>query len=184
MRVIAGEFKGRSLLAPKGQSTRPTADRVREAMFSMLGAYFDGGTCLDLFAGSGALGIEAISRGVRLAVFVDRASAGTVQDNLRSLGAQTRARVLSLPHHAALSRLRREGAQFDLVFLDPPYRLGLLPQTLAALVEMKLLCAGAAVVTEMDARTPVPEQPALDLKKMAVYGAVKVAIYTFDPQTE
>ncbi|MHB1629510.1 MAG: 16S rRNA (guanine(966)-N(2))-methyltransferase RsmD [Bacilli bacterium] len=182
MRVIAGEFKGRFLLAPQGRSTRPTGDRVREAIFSMLGAYFDGGRCLDLFAGSGALGIEAISRGVELAVFVDRSSAGTVRENLRSLGAQTRARVLPVSHHAALSRLSQEGARFDLVFLDPPYGLGLLLQTMSILVERELLCAGAFVVAEMDARTPVPEQPSLKLLREAVYGTVKVAIYRFGPR--
>ena len=184
MRVIAGEFKGRSLLAPRGLSTRPTAERVREAIFSMLGAYFDGGVCLDLFAGSGALGIEAISRGVDSAVFVDQSTAGVIRNNLHSLGAQTRARVLPKFHHAALSRLAKEGVQFDLVFLDPPYRLGLLPQTLAILVEKDLLCAEGTVVAEMDAKTPLPEQPALNLQRVAVYGSVKVAIYRFAARSD
>ena len=86
MRVIAGTHGGRRLFAPPGKSARPTGDRVKEALFSVIGPFFEGGVCLDLFAGSGALGIEALSRGVERAVFVDRASGPTVMQNLAALG--------------------------------------------------------------------------------------------------
>jgi 16S rRNA (guanine966-N2)-methyltransferase len=155
LRVIAGEWRGRPLKAPPGASTRPTSDRVREALFSILGARIPGARVLDLFAGSGALGIEALSRGAAQALFVDDAAAAVkaIRANLEALGAQAevrRADALSF-----LAAARRDGAQYDLVFLDPPYRLAerLAPALSEALPAV--LAPGAVAVAESDRRAPL-----------------------------
>jgi len=155
MRVVAGIYGGRRLTAPPGSATRPTSDRVREALFSILGASVDDARVLDLFAGSGALGIEALSRGAASAVFVDRAPKAIVaiQANLTALGIE--ADVRRMEARSALRTALARGEAYDLVFLDPPYRraAGLgreLSEALAA-----VLAAGARVVSESDRRDPL-----------------------------
>jgi 16S rRNA (guanine(966)-N(2))-methyltransferase RsmD len=136
MRIISGEARGRRLRAPRGAATRPTADRVREALFNILGSA--AGLCvLDLFAGTGALALEALSRGAAHAVLVDyaEAAARVIQANLAPLGYQDRARVLRLDVARALRLLERQGARFDLVFVDPPYRDSADPLRVADLLE-------------------------------------------------
>jgi 16S rRNA (guanine966-N2)-methyltransferase len=155
VRVIAGRHGGRRLAAPAGAATRPTSDRVREALFSILGAEVAGARVLDLFAGSGALGIEALSRGAARAEFVDAAPAAlrAIRANLEQLG-------IDAPVHRAdalrfLRTASGDGAQYDLVFLDPPYRLAeRLAQGLADSLPA-VLAPGAVVVTESDRRAPL-----------------------------
>lgn len=125
MRIIAGEFRGRSIVAPQGSGTRPTTDRVRESMMSMVYSArggFEGAAVLDAFAGSGALGLESLSRGASRAVFCDRDAGAqkAVRANLRACGVGDRCRVLGGDMLAPLAALGRLGP-FDLVFLDPPY---------------------------------------------------------------
>ena len=121
MRVIAGTHGGRELIAPKGRATRPTSDRVREALFSILGDVSDL-RVLDLFAGSGALAIEALSRGAAEATLVDSAAGAVaaIRRNLESLGLH--AEVVRQPALRFLQGASRDARQYDLVFLDPPYR--------------------------------------------------------------
>lgn len=152
MRVVAGVYGGRRLAAPPGDATRPTSDRVREALFGVLGPSIAGARVLDLYAGSGALGIEALSRGAARAVFVDRAPAAikAIRANLAAL--EIDAEVLLMPARAALRAAARRGDAYDLVLLDPPYRhdaeLGReLSEALAA-----VLAPGARVVSESDRR--------------------------------
>src|SRR5689334_6211481 len=159
MRVIAGEWRGRPLKAPPGAATRPTSDRVREALFSILAARVPDARVLDLFAGSGALGIEALSRGADSATFVDEAPAAirAIEANLRALDATATVRrsdVLGF-----LTSARRGAAQYDLIFLDPPYRDAerLAPALSEALPAV--LAPGAVAVAESDRRAPL----ALDL---------------------
>ena len=154
MRVIAGTLKGRRLQAPKGDATRPTSDRVREALFSILGDVVQDAAVLDLFAGTGALGIEALSRGAASAQFVDSATPAieVLQRNLQGLDG---AEVVRRDARAALETARAAGRQYDLVFVDPPYkaapRLGAeLGESIAA-----VLAADGLVVTESDRRTPI-----------------------------
>jgi 16S rRNA (guanine966-N2)-methyltransferase len=172
MRVIAGELGGRRLMTARGGATRPTAARVREALFSMLGE-LDGAVVLDLFAGSGALGIEALSRGAARATFVERAppALDALRANLSGLELTQRARVLA---GDALAALRGED-KYDLVFLDPPYA------TAAALAEALsrelpgALRAGARVVSESDRRSPL--ELTLPLLRERRYGDTMIRIH-------
>ncbi|HET9073851.1 MAG TPA: 16S rRNA (guanine(966)-N(2))-methyltransferase RsmD [Solirubrobacteraceae bacterium] len=174
MRVIAGIYGGRRLQAPRGREVRPTADRVKEALFSMLGP-LDGLAVLDLFAGSGALGIEALSRGAASAVFVDGSEAATtvIAANLRALGAQ--GEIVRRPVRAYLDAARSQQALYDLVFLDPPYRLAtdLGPELSSTLPPV--LARGARVVAECDRRLPLQLPLALDTERC--YGDTLIRIH-------
>ena len=122
MRIIAGEMRSRTILAPKGTDTRPTLDRTRESLFNIIAAWCPDARVLDLYAGSGALALEAISRGAQSAVLCDssREAARVIKANIEALRVQDRARLLPMMDSQALALLGREGARFDLVFLDPP----------------------------------------------------------------
>lgn len=172
MRIVAGRYKGRRLQAPPGRDTRPTADRVREALFQRLGA-LDGLRVLDLFAGSGALAIEALSRGAAHAVLVDddpRAVAA-IRRNLEPLRAGA-----EVHRRDALAFLRAyDGPAFDLVLLDPPYSSG--ARLAAGLADLlpPVLSQDARIVTESDKRNPLPL--GLPLIDERTYGDVRVAIH-------
>jgi 16S rRNA (guanine966-N2)-methyltransferase len=155
VRVIAGRWGGRRLQAPPGRSTRPTSDRVREALFSMLGARVDGARVLDLFAGSGALGLEALSRGAAEATFVDSAPAAlrAVRANLEALDGE--AEIVRSDARRFVVSASAAARQYDLVFLDPPYRLaGRLGRELSEALP-PVLAPDALVVSESDRRTPL-----------------------------
>ena len=156
MRVVAGRFGGRILVAPRGRSTRPTSDRVREALFSILGPdAVEGARVLDLFAGSGALAIEALSRGASHAVLVDSSGAAVaaIRRNLSTVGAE--AEVRRQDALAYLSTASRDARQYDLVFLDPPYRhASALGRELSTALG-PVLAPEARVVAETDRRAPL-----------------------------
>ena len=174
MRVIAGTYGGRSLRAPAGRAVRPTSDRVKEALFSMLGPLEDA-RVLDLFSGSGALAIEALSRGAASAVCVDSAAASiaAIRANLEAVGAG--ARVLRRPALAFLAAAAAQHDLYDLVFLDPPYKLAseLGPRLSVALAPV--LAPGARVVAECDRRTPLDLELALLTERR--YGDTLIRIH-------
>jgi 16S rRNA (guanine966-N2)-methyltransferase len=179
MRVVAGRLGGRRLHAPAGEATRPTSDRVREALFSALGP-LDGERVLDLFAGSGALAIEALSRGAGHAVLVERdaRALAVIRRNLGELGlGGEEADVRRRDALRALRDAREANESYDLVFIDPPYRLaaGLGPELAAALAPV--LSPGARVVGESDRRAPL-ELPALTLTFERRYGDTLLRIHT------
>ncbi len=151
MRVVAGEFKGRPLMAVPGRATRPTSDRVREALFSVLGERVEGAWVLDLFAGTGALAIEALSRGARGAVLVEQAAgaAAVIRANLGALGLEGVATVRRTRAETYLRGPALRDGPFDLVFLDPPYALGVgvVAGVLGRLAD-RVLRDGAVVVVE------------------------------------
>lgn len=160
MRVIAGTHGGRELTAPKGRGTRPTSDRVREALFSILGDV-GGLRVLDLFAGSGALGIEALSRGAAEATLVDSAGAAvtSIRRNLEAL--RLDAQVVRQPADRFLQAASRDARQYDLVFLDPPYRhASTLGRELTSALT-PILALDARVVAESDRRDPLGLELAL-----------------------
>jgi 16S rRNA (guanine966-N2)-methyltransferase len=175
MRVIAGTYGGRILKAPPGDGTRPTSDRVRESLFSILGEKTHESRVLDLFAGSGALGLEALSRGAIDVTFVDdnRGAITAIKGNLAALKADADVRhtdALKFLHAASAG-----GAQYDLVFLDPPYRLAerLAPPLSEALPAV--LAPGAVAVAESDRRAPLALD--LPLKDERRYGDTLIRIY-------
>ncbi|WP_437656875.1 16S rRNA (guanine(966)-N(2))-methyltransferase RsmD [Sorangium sp. So ce1182] len=180
MRVIAGRLGGRRLAAPRGEGTRPTADRVREALFSSLGDVTGALVC-DLYAGTGALGIEALSRGARRAVFVEsgRPALATIRENLAALGLDEAARVVPLPVERALELLRDEGP-FDLALLDPPYAA--LAKAAAAAARLAgplgLLSPAGRLVLEHARRDPSPEIAGLTCAAVRTYGDTAVSFYT------
>jgi len=175
MRIVAGSFGGRRLAAPPGDATRPTADRVREALFSVLGPRVAGAEVLDLFAGSGALGLEALSRGAAAATFVDRdpTAIRVVRANLAALG--LRAEVRRADARAFLRTAAAAAREYDVAFLDPPYRLaeGLGPPLSGALPP--ILAPDAVVVAESDRRAPLAlDLPLLDERR---YGDTLIRIH-------
>jgi len=183
MRVIAGHLGGRRLKAPKGRLTRPTSERVREALFAMLGELPGEGSVLDLFAGTGALGIEALSRGAGRAVFVERDAqvVRVLKDNLRSLGLETQAaEVRCADALAALRGARGRQETYDLVFIDPPYRQASSsigdrwgPELSAMLPSV--LARGARIVVESDRRAPL--QLDIEVERQRRYGDSSITIH-------
>jgi 16S rRNA (guanine(966)-N(2))-methyltransferase RsmD len=152
-RVIAGAAKGCPLVVPSGTGTRPTADRIKESVFNILAPRLPGARVLDLFCGTGAFGIEALSRGAAHAVFVDsgRTAAEAVERNLRKTGLADRALFLGRDALTAVRSLlpaSRAGGPFDLVFLDPPYAKGLVLPVWLALAEGSMLAPGCLSVIE------------------------------------
>jgi 16S rRNA (guanine(966)-N(2))-methyltransferase RsmD len=161
MRIVAGKARGRPLLGPKGQGPlRPTADRVRETLFNVLGQWFDGQDVLDLFAGTGALALEALSRGARKAVLVDsdKVAIELCRKNAEALGFLDQVEIWKLPFDRGLERLGREGRVFQLVFADPPYAARVTADILDRLVAANVLDAEATVCVEHDRREAPPEK--------------------------
>ena len=172
MRIIAGAWRGRPLKAPEGKDTRPTADRVREALFSMLTSRlgsFEGLTVLDGFAGTGALGLEALSRGAAHCHFVepDIAAAKILSQNIKSLNAKSA--VLS----CRMEALPRATAPVDLVLLDPPYEQDLAAPALARLAEQGWLSAATLISLETS-RKEVPDLPGFQTLKMRDHGKARL----------
>jgi 16S rRNA (guanine(966)-N(2))-methyltransferase RsmD len=165
MRVIAGEAKGRALRTARGSAMRPTAARLRETLFNLVGAEVAGCRFLDLCAGSGSVGIEALSRGAKAAVFVDnhRTAASLVAANLKALGMERRAVVIRRDAVAALGDFARRGEVFDEVFLDPPYDSGLLGRCLPSPLWRAIIRARGRIFVEHRCGA---EWPSLDFLKV------------------
>jgi 16S rRNA (guanine(966)-N(2))-methyltransferase RsmD len=177
LRIVGGEARGRTLRAVPGSSTRPTADRVRQSLFDLLGQRMDGLAVLDLYAGTGALALEALSRGAASAVLVenDARACGVIFANVAALKYEGKARVLRGELPAALAQLR--GQRFDLIFSDPPYAERASQATLDALSTNDLLAPGARLVLEMDRRELTPVTAGLALRDERRYGDTRVVIF-------
>jgi 16S rRNA (guanine966-N2)-methyltransferase len=190
MRVIAGEARGRNLLAPKNMRVRPTADRVKEALFSMLISRLgdlDGMRVLDIFAGTGNLGIEALSRGAGYAVFVDshRESVEIIRKNLEITRYSHQAKLMAQDAVAALKSLARSETPFHLIFLDPPYDLGHTQRVLEELSESALVDAGTTVVAEFSAKEKIPTTfGRLQERERRVYGDTALSFLTISDRGE
>jgi 16S rRNA (guanine(966)-N(2))-methyltransferase RsmD len=182
MRIIAGTAKGRRLRSLRGRALRPTADRVRESLFAILRERLEGARFLDLYAGAGTVGLEALSRGAAEAVFVEshRPAARLIGENATACGLADRARVLALPVERALGRLSRGGEQFDLVFLDPPYGAGEAGAALAALARRpRLLASGGLVICQRSRREETPgEIGPFSRKRTERFGETIVDFYS------
>lgn len=180
MRIIAGDMKGRKLRPVRGKMIRPTSDRLRESVFNILGDRVVDAVVLDLFAGTGALGIEALSRGARCAVFVDRfrEALSAVADNLRHCEMEARSRVIRWNIMRGLSCIRDHQPRFTLVFMDPPYQRNLVQPALAHLVESRSLSPESRIIVEHSVGEPSPEFPGpLVLADQRRYGKSLVSFY-------
>lgn len=177
MRVITGTARGRRLGELKGSATRPTTDKVKEAMFSAIQFQVQGARVLDLFAGTGQLGIEALSRGAQSAVFVDsrREAVQLVRDNLALTRLEANAQVVC---GDALGYLAGTAQRFDLIFLDPPYAAELLTQALARIMQDDLVSPGGFIVAESahDKLLPAPLPPYC-VQREYHYGSIKVTLF-------
>ncbi|MBR5620809.1 MAG: 16S rRNA (guanine(966)-N(2))-methyltransferase RsmD [Clostridia bacterium] len=163
VRIIAGSARGRKLETLEGLETRPTLDRVKEALFGSLQFRIPYAEVLDLFSGSGNLGLEALSRGAKRAVLNDRnpACAEIIRKNAATLGFSELARTMNLDYAAAIDRLADEGATFDLAFLDPPYREGLSADAIGRLFEKRLIKPGGIVILEHAAELAPKDAPGI-----------------------
>lgn len=176
MRVITGSARGVNLKAPAGLSTRPTADRVKQAMFNII-QYEIGGEVLDLFAGSGQLGIEALSRGASYAVFVDARNDAVeiIRENLHRTKLAERAEIVRGDFDAYLRRCRR---RFRLIFLDPPYAEKSLENAINRLAEIDILAEGGIIITERPVDKPLPgDFPGLTRSQDYRYGKTVVTLF-------
>ena len=179
MRIIAGRFGSRRIEAPKGMDTRPTLDQTRESMFNVLQGETEGARVLDLFAGSGALGLEALSRGAVWAVFCDtgREAVKVLRANIAALGVGNETRVLAEDCFAALDRLASEEERFDLIFLDPPYTRDAGP-VMKKILSDNLLSDSGLIILERDARTALSIPEGLLVRRSKVYGRTALDFIT------
>ncbi|MBE6183676.1 16S rRNA (guanine(966)-N(2))-methyltransferase RsmD [Heyndrickxia ginsengihumi] len=180
MRVISGKQKGKILNAVPGMGTRPTTDKVKEAIFNMIGPYFSKGIGLDLFAGSGGLGIEALSRGMEKIIFIDRdfQAVQTIKTNLQKCGLESKSEVFRNNAERALKAVVKRNMVFDVVFLDPPYKKQKLVEILSFLAEQHLLSENGYVVCEHAVEIELPEEvSSLTIYKQAKYGITGITIY-------
>ncbi|WP_125572765.1 16S rRNA (guanine(966)-N(2))-methyltransferase RsmD [Levilactobacillus huananensis] len=180
MRIVAGEFGGRRLKAVPGMATRPTTDKVKEALFNIIGPYFDGGRSLDLFAGSGGLSIEGVSRGIEEAVLIDRqyAAIQTIRDNVAVTKAPEKFDIIKRDANRALKELATRGDQFNLVYFDPPYAQQKIVEQMATLRDLNLLKPHARIVCETDQKAKLPDDvPGYVFIERRDYGITELTIY-------
>ena len=180
MRVIAVIYKKRQLKVPKSSLTRPTTDKNKENLFNMIGPYFDSGVVLDLFAGSGGLGIEALSRGCDYLYSVDHQYEAfkTVKENIASLNIKN-AKVLKMDYKKALKYFQDEQVVFDYVFLDPPYGKGFVDGIIKTLIESHLLSHHACLVVEELKEVSFEDRDDLELIKRKEYGITALNVFRF-----
>jgi 16S rRNA (guanine966-N2)-methyltransferase len=185
LRVIAGSAKGRRLATLRTLALRPTPDRVREALFNILGVQINGAAILDLFAGTGAIGLEALSRGARLAIFAEahEPACRLIEKNLRLCGLQAQGSVWCRDVLDVLPTLKVRGQRFDIIFLDPPYRTTLVEEALQQLGDGRLLAAHGQVITEHFFKRMLPERYGrLRRVRVTRFGDVGLSFYRVEDQ--
>lgn len=171
MRIITGTAKGCRLKAPKGMNTRPTADRVKESLFAILGATVCDNSILDVFAGTGALGLEALSRGAAQAVFVDKVTAALIRDNATHTKLTDKAQIIGGDVRKILPQLQKRGLSFGIIFADPPYGSGLADELLGFVDTGTLLAPDGVFIIEHSAVLPLPQPQNLALIRRESYGS-------------
>ena len=180
MRVISGKARGVSLMTPKGEHTRPTADRVKEALFSIIQFDLPGAKVLDLFGGTGQLGIEAISRGAKSAVFVDARddACRLIKENLKRTKMEAEGTVVRSDYLQYLNRCKE---QFDIIILDPPYAEVFLENALKIITEIDILQSGGIIIAERPLGKDLPwDFPGFNRSKDYKYGQILLTLYRKD----
>ena len=177
MRIIAGELKGRRLMTPSDNRVRPTTDKVKEAVFSMVAGYLPGSVVVDLFAGTGNLGLEAISRGAARAYFVDkdRTSISMVRENVKHCKVEDRSVILWSDFKSVFKKINDK---VDVIFLDPPYSAGYMEECFSIIAESEILEEDGRIVAEHSSAETLPEEMSgMVLIKSKRYGKISVSIY-------
>lgn len=179
MRIIAGAFRGRRLHAPKDNRIRPTIDRVRESIFNIIAGKVPGAKVLDLFAGTGAMGLEALSRGARFCFFVDKGPEAVrlIRENVKLCAVQDLSHIIQAPVAKAIGRLNSENEMFDLIFMDPPYGKGYLEEALAMVGAVAM--NEALVVTERHVKDAPPLVPEIwQNERERRFGDTFISVYS------
>ena len=187
MRITGGEMGGRRLRAPKGSAIRPTSDKSRESLFNILGGLVIGRDFLDLFAGTGAMGIEAVSRGARSAVFVEAAGPALdlIRRNIDLCGVADRTRIVRGFLPGCLASLARSGLEVGVAFLDPPYGFERYAETVTGLVERGIVRAGAWIVVEHFSKVQLEiNRPGLVQTDVRRYGDTRLSFYRVTESTQ
>jgi len=185
VRIIAGEFRSRKLKAPPLRIARPTKDRVREAVFSAIAGWTEKSRVLDLFSGSGAYGLEALSRGAAFCTFVDNdlECTGIIRENVEGLGLEQRSGIKRMDAAEYLDSLKDGHEKFDIVFLDPPYGEGTSKNILIMIERYDILGDSGLLIAEHDSKERVPERVGgLSLYKQKSYGITSVSIFVRSPE--
>ncbi len=186
MRVISGQCKGKRLFSVRGLNLRPTSDRVREAIFDILQDQIEGRQVLDLFAGTGALGIEALSRGAGRAVFVEESapSLTVLRKNIEECRMKDRAQVLAREVKSGIKILEAKGESFQIIFLDPPYGKEFVPKTLKALATSSIVSPDTLIVAEHAATDPAFSIPHLERVDARKYGGTLVSFFRMQEEAK
>ena len=180
MRIVAGKYRSRVIDGVDGVSTRPTLDKVKEAIFSRVGPYFDGGEMLDLFGGSGNVSLEAISRGMGHSLLCDNnfKAISTIKKNVKTLGCQDQVDIWKMDFKKALQQAYEMGKKFDFVYLDPPYKKQQIDWILTFLTDHDMLADGCDVVCEsLKEDTFEMVYGSLEQKKDVIYGITRITYY-------
>lgn len=182
MRVVSGDFRGLNLKAVPGDSTRPTSAKVKESIFNIINPYLKPGNCLDLFAGTGSLGIEAVSRGFEKSYLIDKnfKAINTIKENIKKTHAESKFAIINSTASDALTNFIDNNIKFDLVFLDPPYRMHITKEITNNLISDGLLNDGCVIVIETDYETEKIESPNIKIIQEKRYGETNILIYQYE----
>ena len=180
MRIIAGKHKSRELKTLEGLNTRPMMSRMKESVFNTIGPYFDGGTTLDLFGGSGALTLEGISRGISFGYIVEKSyqACKVIESNIKLLKEQSNVLLLNMDYKLALKKFASDKKKFDIIYLDPPYKLNIVSEILEKITVNDLLNEDGIIICQYvkGNHTPV-DTDYLEIRKNYTYASSEVCIY-------
>jgi 16S rRNA (guanine(966)-N(2))-methyltransferase RsmD len=176
MRVISGSARGLKLKAPEGLGTRPTTDRIKESLFNIIAQDIYGCCFLDLFSGSGAMAVEALSRGAERAVLIDKDSQSirSIRANVEAARVSDRAEIMSCDVMTGIAALGKRGERFDIIFMDPPYNKGLVQESLAQIVKAGILAEDGFIIAEQSQDDPQPEIDGLNVYRVKDYKITKM----------
>lgn len=180
MRIISGTMRGRNIKTPTGETTRPTADRVKESVFNIISKRLYNSVVLDMFSGSGNIGIEAISRGSSQCVFIEKdpSSYKILMENIESLGIKDKTMLFNGDSFLTLGLLNKKGMKFDLIFLDPPYFKNLIPKAVESINKYGLLNEGGIIISEYDSTESIDEKIGnLGIYRSEKYGRIKISFW-------
>jgi len=185
LRVISGEKRGFNLKAPKGRDTRPTEDRIKESMFNILKTIDENSIVLDLFAGSGSIGIEFLSRGAKKAYFVDKSniSINTIKDNLNHTELIDKSKIIRTDSFKAIKLFGRKNIKFNYIFIDPPYEKSLIIKAIKKINEENILLENGTIIAEHEKELDLPDT-INGLKKIDIrnYGSKSLTFYTYEKE--